>query len=237
MKALLVGYGEIGKAVHEVFGSTHDIDTFDTAQWKPGTEPKLYATDYDILLVAFGHSEDFERNVRAYQMRCGIKHTIIFSTVPIGTTRRLDACHCPVEGKHPNLAGSIHITDKWIGGSDKVCFDFIESAGFHCIHLEPEHTEFLKLRSTTLYGVNIEFARYSKRVADELGMDFEFVKQWDQGVNRLYADLGMEQYTRYILDAPTGAKGGHCVTPNAKILQRQYPDTLVEVVALDGQAH
>jgi hypothetical protein len=227
MKALLVGYGEIGKSVQTVFGSFHDLRNVIDPKYNTQVEN----VEYDILLVAFGYSENFEEVVRQYQITFNIKHTIIFSTVPIGTCRRLNACHCPVEGKHPDLAESIKITSKWLGGSDEKCFEFVSSAGFDVKITEPEHTEFLKLRSTTVYGVNIEFARYSKECCDKLGMDYDLVKEWDTWVNKLYSDMNMGWATRYILDAPMGPKGGHCVTPNAKILDKIFPNDLVKIVA------
>jgi hypothetical protein len=63
-------------------------------------------------------------------------------------------------------------------------------------------------------------------------MDYGAVKEWDNWVNDLYNNvLGMPEYTRYVLDAPEGPKGGHCVTPNAIILNQQFPNVMVEQVA------
>ena len=226
MNAVLVGYGEIGRAVAEAFGTAHRITPHD-----PGSGVHADDAHYDILLVAFGYSDSFVEDVLAYQERFGPSHTLVFSTVPIGTCRKLDAVHCPVEGKHPDLAQSLRMTDKWMGGHDAVCEQFLTDAGFIVRLLAlPEYTEWLKLRSTTLYGVNIEFARYSKWVCDDLGLDYSAVKEWDAWVNGLYAGLGMPQFTRYLLDPPEGSKGGHCVTPNARILAQQYPDPLIDVV-------
>jgi len=67
-------------------------------------------------------------------------------------------------------------------------------------------------------------------VCDELDLDFQAVKSWDRQYNDLYADLGMEQFSRYILDPPQGEIGGHCVVPNAVILNKQFPSPLVEEV-------
>lgn len=226
MKAILVGFGEIGKGVYEVFGKYHQIETYDI---KSGKKPE---GSYDVLLVAIPFLDNFSEVIRDYQKEFGAKATIIFSTVPVGTCGPLGAVHCPVEGKHPQLAESIRISDKWVGGTDKVATSFIEQAEFKVISLEkPEYTEFLKLRSTTVYGLNIEFARYSKKVCDEIGLDFEQTKNWDGWVNGIYDHFGMEWAKRYVLDAPSGSKGGHCVTPNAKILSEQFPSPLVEIVA------
>ena len=90
-KCILSGMGEIGSAVKEVFGEYHDIYPYDT---KGGYDlPKGH---FDILLVCFPWQENFVEIVNAYRNLHHIKATIIFSTVPIGTTRQIpDAVHCP----------------------------------------------------------------------------------------------------------------------------------------------
>lgn len=232
MKAILAGYGEIGKGVFEVFKDYHQIEPNDP-------DKGIMAPDgqYDVLLVAIPYFDNFIDIVNDYQQKYGVKSTIIFSTVAIGTSAKLAAAHCPVEGKHPDLAESIRISEKWLGGKDELALKFLKDADFNVINLEkPEYTEFLKLRSTTVYGVNIEFARYSKKVCDALGLNYDEVKKWDGWVNNIYHHFGMGWAIRYTLDAPQGAKGGHCVTPNAKILNKQYPDKMVEIVAEEGAA-
>lgn len=229
MRCLLVGYGEIGEAIKKVFGKTHDIDVIDTG--KDINEAKA-GKRYTLLLVAIGWNNGFIETVKSYQREYRVRDTLIFSTVPIGTSRKCCASHCPVEGKHPDLSRSIRLTDKWLGGSGKdYSYKFLKQAGFKIRVLDSEHTEFLKLRSTTVYGLNIEFARYSKACCDVLELNYDEVKEWDKWVNDLYHKMNMDWATRYILDPPVGKKGGHCVTPNAKILNNVFPSALVKTVA------
>ena len=98
-----------------------------------------------------------------------------------------------------------------------------------------EHTEFMKLRCTTLYGVNIEFARYTKDVCDSLGIDYVSIQAWDAEYNRLYQALGMPQFHRYELTPPTGKLGGHCVLPNAKLLNNFSPNSLIETILKNNE--
>lgn len=227
MKAILVGYGEIGRGVYEVFGEYHQIDKYD-----PITAPDKPVGKYDILVLALPYFDGFIDVVKGYQEEYGVSSTISFGTTPVGTCSKIGAVHCPVEGRHPNLAESIRITDKWLGGNDDLAERFLKEAKFNVLQLDrPEYTEFLKLRSTTAYGVNIEFARYSKKICDELGLDYARVNEWDRWVNGIYDYFNMTQFTRPILEPPVGAKGGHCVTPNAKILNKQYPNEMVRIVA------
>lgn len=231
--SLIIGQGEIGRAVKEVISGYDKVDTYDIIQ----EEPLTFDTSTDILHICFPYTDDFIDQVRKYVKDVKPWHVVIWSTVPIGTTGEIKgAVHTPVEGRHPNIARSIRDSVRWIGTEDETEGRFIELY-FKNMMLRPRliddslFTEALKLLSTTEYGVNIEFARYKKHVADSIGMDFELAKEWNRDYNKLYRNIGMaEKFQKYILDAPTGPKGGHCVTANAQILQEQYPNDLVKIV-------
>jgi hypothetical protein len=227
MKTILAGYGEVGRAVCEVFGDIHDIAVHDPAY---GLE--IRRGKYDILLVAIPYNSNFVDVVTEYTERYQVEATIIFSTVAIGTTRRIpNAVHSPVEGKHPRLAESIRLMPRWVGGYHEVTAQFFREAGFvprYCA--EPEFTEFLKLRSTSKYGVNIEWTRYEKSVCDNLGMEFDLVREFDRDYNALYLALGYPEYQRYILYPPEGPINGHCIRPNAEILDAQYPSVFLKEI-------
>ena len=233
MKCILAGMGEIGKAVKEVFGGYHDIYPYDT---KGGYDlPKGH---YDILLVCFPWQENFIDIVNAYRNLHHIKATIIFSTVPIGTTRQIpNAVHCPVEGVHPKLAESMR---KWhfiLGGNNEIVNQFFWDTGkYIAISESPESTEIAKLASTTLYGVNIEFARYINEICKQNNVPYGAINFYNECYNLLYKDMNMPQYSRYILTPPEGKKGGHCVNNNSKILQSQYPNVFNEIVLSDEVA-
>jgi len=227
MKALLVGYGQIGRAVAEVYGIQHDITIYDTGLKEP--EPD---GSFDVLLVAIPYSQDFVDIVNGYRQRHCARATIIFSTVAIGTTRQiLGAVHCPIEGRHPDLAESLQQWPVFMGGVNALTELFFKEAFREPVVLEcPEWVEFLKLRSTSLYGVNIEFARYTESVCSDLSMDYELVRLWDESYNDLYQELGYPEYQRYILEPPEGDIGGHCVVPNARILDKQYPSPFLKEI-------
>jgi hypothetical protein len=86
------------------------------------------------------------------------------------------------------------------------------------------------LRSTTIYGIAIEFARYSAKIGDGLGLREDFIGIYDAEYNRINANLGRPFYQRYVLKAPEGKIGGHCVLPNAKLLQEQFPHPFIQTV-------
>lgn len=232
---VLIGYGEIGKGVYEVFSPDNKIDIHDPALGKT-VKPK----DYDIMLVTIPYSDKFVEIIRQYQADYSPRVTIIFSTVAIGTTAKLPgAVHSPVEGKHPDLAESIRIMARYVGGVNEdnstVLAEFFKDFPIVYTLPKPEWTEFLKLASTSLYGINIEFARYRKEVADDLDMPYYLVKQFDVDYNLLYTRMGLQQFQRYILDPPEGNTGGHCIVPNSKILDKQYPNLFLQEIYRDKE--
>lgn len=228
MKAVLVGYGEVGKSLYEVFSEAHEIKITDPLLGKDADGT------YEVMLVAIPYTNEFFEEIigykRAYKPNC----TIVFSSVAVGTCRQLGAVHSPVEGVHPNLANSIRNSPRWIGGNDPIAERFFREAGWLWKDLitvdQPEWTEFLKLRSTSLYGLNIEFARYTKEVADRLKMPYYLATDYDKWYNQLYQDQEMERYRRYLLNPPKGDIGGHCVVPNARILDKQFPNLFLKEI-------
>ncbi|MBW2003012.1 MAG: hypothetical protein JRI72_00145 [Deltaproteobacteria bacterium] len=232
MNAILIGYGEVGKGIYGVFAPHHNIDLYDVN----GYINKKHCKIYDVMLICIPYSKDFIKIVKDYQKQFNPKATVIFSTVAIGTTSQIEnAVHSPIEGKHNDK--TIHMADylkEWkflMGGYNETVNEFSKEAGnFAYIVKKPEHTEALKLLSTTFYGVMIEYTRYAKQVCDDIDMNFNDYKGYNLCYNALYKALGGGKYTRPILDPPEGKIGGHCVVPNAKILNEQYPNELVEQV-------
>lgn len=232
MTNLVIGYGEIGRAVGAIIG-THDFIDKDFP---------VVEGDFDVIHICFPYSDTFLSDVNYYYTEYGANHSshiIIWSTLPIGTTKYVGqgAVHSPVEGKHPDLELSIRYMERWIGYNDKeegLFFNgYFRDLGLRTRMVEnSDCTEALKLLSTTEYGINIEFARYKKHIADEIGMDYQLCKDFNTEYNKLYKNLGLDnKYQRYVLDAPEGPKGGHCVTPNARLLDSQFPNAMVQIVS------
>lgn len=234
MSDIIVGYGEIGKAVAAVVGECHVVDPA-VASRIP--EPK----QVDVMHVCFGYYEHFVEVLKEYIEYFKPKHIVIYSTLPIGTTKEIPyAVHSPVEGKHPELEMSLRFMQRWVGYNDEeeafFFAGYFEAFGLKVKTVEnSDFTEALKLLSTTEYGVNLLFADYKARVADELGMNYQLTKDWNQDYNELYKNLGMaKRFQKFVLDAPNGKIGGHCIVPNANILNMQFPDEIVRQIGNMG---
>lgn len=230
MKNLVIGLGEIGQAILEVIDG-QDTQTKDI-------EPDYVEPGMDIMHICFPYSDTFVNDVKNYIEQYHPAHVIIYSSVPPGTTYDISpaAVHSPIEGRHPDLDESIRLMVRWIG------YDDLDEAQFFARYFNDlgiktrlvEHasyTEALKLLSTTEYGINLVFADYKARVAEEIGMDYELTKLWNKDYNRLYEKLDPSgKFRKFALDPPGGVIGGHCVIPNAKLLNEDFPDELLDII-------
>lgn len=237
MRNIIIGRGEIGSAVGKVLAlHDQDVSSYD----KQGGEQGVFPHDqtFDILHICIPYTDKFVRQVRAYQKKYKPRFTIIWSTVQVGTTKQLErTVHSPVEGKHPDLDKSIKYMRRWVGANteanSKFAFTYFNKLLKLPVQSLPssDFTEALKLLSTTEYGVNIAFAAYKKFVADSIDMPFELTKQWNRDYNDLYRRLGSSgQFQKFVLDPPDKKIGGHCVIPNAELLEESYPDDFIDML-------
>jgi UDP-glucose 6-dehydrogenase len=234
MRTLILGMGEIGKAVYEIFSKYHDITPFDVDYNLGYEQPE---GKFEILLVCIPYQDKFVDIVNEYINEYNIKATSIFSTVPIGTTRKIEnAVHTPVEGKHPKLAESMSKWQFTIGGLNELVYKFFCQANIFPVIMEtPEYTEIAKLASTALYGVTLEFARYINEICKDNNIPYEYINFYNSAYNKLYYDLYMPQFSRSLLKPPIGNLGGHCITNNSKILENQYPSVFNQIIISDKE--
>jgi hypothetical protein len=232
MKNLIIGLGEIGKAVQEVIDPTANI--YDIKLRSSFNRKRII--NVDIMHICFPYTDSFITQVWDYIAQYEPQHVVVWSTVPMGVTKKLGrrVIHTPVEGKHPDLANSIRLMTRWIGYNDldsaKFFDKYFKKAKLKTRLVEDTRvTEGLKLLSTTEYGINLMFADYKKRVFDDIDADFELTKEWNRDYNKLYKKLGLDkQFQKFVLDAPEGVIGGHCVRENSRLLNKLFPDKWVE---------
>jgi len=217
---LIVGLGEVGSALCQVLDGVHTISVKDTALVGARYLGPVVGTECDVMHVCFPYSETFEADVKDLQRTYPPGVTVVHSTVPVGTCRRLGAVHSPVIGLHPGLAQSLLTFTKFVGGpqAGKVA-QHLGRAGIRCYVVDnPETTELLKLLSTTFYGLCIEWTKYVKEQCDNYGVPFEAHTLWTQAYNRGYQTMGRPEFTRPELVPILGRIGGHCVLPNLGLL-------------------
>lgn len=214
MKTQIIGMGEVGSALEKVLSPYYPISP---------SQP-------EILHICFPYSDDFISEVKRYQV--GYQHpriTVIHSTVPVGTSRKLKACHSPIIGIHPYLEKSIKTFTKFVSGegADEVA-DYFRRVGLKVqICRESETTELAKLTSTLYYGLCIEYAKEVEKLCESHKVPFsEVYTLWNKTYNEGYKKLGYEEVIRPVLQPIQRRIGGHCVIPNLDLLKSKFVDFL-----------
>ncbi len=234
MNQLIVGFGEIGKAVHEAIcpdAFTYDIND-DLSPSELDQRPSL--KDLDILHVCIPYTGNFVEDVKEYIELLKPRHVIIYSTVPIGTCQSISdkVVHSFVEGRHPYLAESIRKSRRWVGSDNgdvaRFFVDYFRNRDLDTIYVSTKTSELVKLRSTAKYGINLVWAQYEAELCEKFGVAYTDVMQFDEDYNKTYED---EDYiNRYILYPPNGRISGHCIVPNAKLLNEQFPSEFLDKI-------
>jgi hypothetical protein len=236
MKQVIVGMGEIGEALADVLAfENQDIWCKDEepgyctfVDWWLEDKQKYVElsgkSDIHILHICFPWSDGFIENVTQYQQELNPVYTIIHSTVPVGTSRKCNALHSPVIGRHPHLTEAIKTSTKFIGGKDAgQVADVFRRAGIE-VYLtdKQESTELMKIDSTTWYGVAIEKTKDTKRQCDKYGVPFELFTIWTDEYNKAAERLGYPQVRRPNLAPILQKTGGHCVVQNCSLLDTPF---------------
>mgnify|MGYP001603793769 FL=1 len=214
--SLIVGAGEIGKALCKVLEPYYQVVLIDK-------KPKRIK-GVEIMHICFGYSDSFVSEVKRYQKKYNPKHTIIHSTVPVGTSRKCGAISSPIVGIHPYLEEGIKTFTRFLGGekaSDVAAY--FKRAGLKVYLFDkPETTELLKILDTTFYGLCIEYVKEIKRLSDKHGSPFEAWTLYNSDYNRGYSLLGYPEYVRPNLVPIMGKIGGHCVGNNLNFLNSPF---------------
>jgi len=223
MRTLIAGFGEIGESLRNVLHCYSPGILFDKTDSVTGT--------YEIMHVCFPYSKDFIKYVKKYQKKYKPKYTVIHSTVPVGTSRKCKAIHSPVIGIHPNMGESLQTFTKFLGGAQaSEVANYFRRAGMK-VHLEdtPEATELLKIQSTTLYALQIEFYKDMKKQCKKNKVDYNSWLLWLDNYNKGYEKLGYPEYKKPLLEPIMVKQGGHCTLPNLELLNTKFTKFLKEV--------
>lgn len=229
MNHLVVGCGEVGRALMHVLGCEgHDPQRNICAP---------HAFKCDILHVCFPFSDrdEFHRSVREYQERFVPLFTVIHSTVPIGTSDDLGAHHSPVRGRHPRLEESLRTFEKYVGGSHAIQIAAeLRSFGIPAVVCASSRdTEAGKLLDLMQFGAAILLEKEIHAFCEAQGLDFDVAyRQFNEGYNDGYRALDQDQFIRPILRHQAGPIGGHCVVENMKHLDSPTAARIQEANAL-----
>lgn len=214
---LVIGAGEVGKALCRVLKSRYEVYIRDKV------DNNNFRGRFKVLHIAYPPAKDFVSKTKRYIRKYRPRLVIVHSTVAPGTTGKIApfAVHSPIRGVHPQLEKGIKTFVKYFGGRKaQEAARYFSALGIKTrIFRKPEITELLKILDTTYYGWNIVFAKEAKRICDKFSLDFDEVyTSANRDYNDGYSKLGMEHVVRPVLRFVPGKIGGHCVVPNCDLL-------------------
>jgi UDP-N-acetyl-D-mannosaminuronate dehydrogenase len=233
----IVGYGEVGKALEEIYK-----DTSFEIQIKDKTRDLLF-NNITVLNVCLPYDGDFFECVLSYIKANNPVLTIIHSTVLPGTTKKLQSqlqknyvVHSPIRGNHPDLHTSLKQFIKYIGSDTQEgrehTLTHLNCLGITATCMKNSFsTELAKLLCTSYYGLCIAWHQLAKNLCDRHSLDYEEVMtHWNKTYNEGYKSVDMENVLRPVLTPPGNKIGGHCVIPNAELLSYIVESGLVDEI-------
>jgi len=232
-KHLVIGNGEIGSAIVDIFKTKFDVEVYDIVDGPPEKQGLV-----DIMHICIPYSDTFITDVIDYVGIYKPRNVVIHSTVAVGTTGTIrqntgsvPVFHSPVRGKHPKLINEIKSKFiKYLSFDNLDCNGAIEvSAVFKKAGIVVKmvsntmRTELGKLLSLARYGVYLALAKEQEDICDKLGLsyldvvtDFEITR--NKGVKEELKQPVLTPFIDYV--------GGHCVCEITELLVMQVRNSL-----------
>lgn len=231
---LVIGNGEIGKAIHKLYNSIHyNVTVIDI------NSPLVEVNDINVMNICIPYSEHFVSIVKNYITKFNPKLTIIHSTVLPGSTKKIktsNIVYSPVVGTHPDLYRSIKTFTKIIGANDKCSLKYAKR---HFKKLKIKYkifkntktVETSKILSTLYYGMCIAFHNDVDLLCKKNNLPYEqIMTDWNTEYNKGYTALGKANVVRPVLNSPEGKIGGHCIINNAEIIKNYFKSDIIDYV-------
>lgn len=230
---VVVGMGEVGKALAEVLRGPYDVYEKDIDDKEPPKHP-VQTMHVALNYYAIGHDR-WVSLVAGYLSAYNPRYLDVCSTVRPGTTEVFGkrAVHSTTRGLHPNLASGLMKITKHIGGpaAQEVARQYAAAGVPVHAHRSARTTELLHILNNTHYGVNLMFADEAQRLCREYGVDYQAYLKYTETHNAGFSALDHERLVRPILHPPYGRIGGHCVTQGASLIDEEKSGLLVNVLA------
>ena len=244
-KVLVVGLGEVGRAIFDLLKETGRFTVYgfdvDKSKMHDIAQSSL-STKMDLMHICIpcASQEGFVKAVVEYAKRYKPKLAIIDSTIPPGTTNSVSkqctclVAHSPFRGVHKtpeHMKWELKRWTKYIGGVNpeaaKAADTHFKKMGLKTKVLKScAETELAKLFETTYRAWMIVCFQEMHRISRFFGADFDEVSDF------------LEDTHRVTLDRPLmfpDVIGGHCVIPNAEILLKSYDSEFLHLILKSNQ--
>lgn len=230
---LVVGNGEIGKAILKLYNNNYNVDVIDI------NSSFVKIDNVDVMNICIPYGKDFVNIVKNYITKFNPELTIIHSTVLPGSTKKIktsNIVYSPVVGMHPNLYKSLKTFTKFIGANDSGSLKRVKR---HFKKLKIKYKTFKntktvetsKIVSTLYYGMCIAFHNDVDLLCKKNNLPFEqIMTEWNTEYNKGYTALGKVNVVRPVLDSPKGKIGGHCIINNAEIIKNYFKSDIIDYV-------
>lgn len=226
MKSLVIGNGEVGKAIYENIKEIHESYIRDVEEIK-----EQY---FDVIHVCYPDQEKFIEITKKYIDQYRPLLSIIHSSVKPGTTRQCgeDVLYSPVRGRHPGLPNQMkHFCKFFIGQAWQLSLanQYFKRI-FQCEFIvgEPDSFEFYKLISNVHLGLEISWRQEVERIFDHLNLDKTNYEKWEASYNAGLISLKESNLIRPIMNPHP--IGGHCILPCLELMKNIYPSKFFDLI-------
>jgi len=242
-----MGLGEIGRTLFELLKekdsfAVYGLDLDETKMRAAGQDRSKLPNEVDTMHVCLPckNQDNFVDTVDSYAKKFKPKLLIINSTVPPGTTKKVQqSCKClvahsPARGVHKSpkhMKWEMKRWTKYVGGADEKASEaarkHFEKMGLKVKTLKScAETELAKLFETTYRAWMIACFQEMHRIARNFEADFDDVVDFLEDTHRIRLDRPI-MFPGYI--------GGHCLIPNTELLLQSYDSEFLHLILKSNQ--
>lgn len=231
---ICIGTGEIGRPLYELIAGVFNTLAIDPVEFPENEGVDAVA---DILHICIpGNLPNYDDIIEGYLNKYNATQVYLHGTVLPGTTKRLNEkffttifVNSPVHGKHHGMQMKKDMLrfKKYVGFSKELpqptvdkMVEHLRKIGFGKVVAirGTENTEWLKILSTTYFGLVIAWAQEVERICDKFGLDYETVTD----IYKHQEDIIPPHFA--------GQIGGHCVLPNIEIIKSVFPSIACDFI-------
>jgi len=259
MNALIIGFGEVGRAHWENLK-----DTYPNSLYYKDIGPEIYNTKgepvgdlvdpVDIMMISTqcdpADMSKFVEMVISYDLKFLPKHIDILTTTPPGTAEKIQKAlgdrvmvtRSSIRGMHGGkygIAPFLKDIPKHIGGlGADVLKEFYEKCGIKCYtHVKAKTVEMAHILNNFIYGVNIMAATEAYKYCRDYGIDYMEILKYRETQNEGFIKSGFPSKVSPVLTPAFGGIFGHCVVYSATTIDPELRGPLAKMLAGYNDKH
>lgn len=227
MKSLIIGAGQVGKALETVLKPFHEVIIRDVDD--------IQVEGVEVLHICYPDHAGFDQTTQKYIEIYKPSLTIIHSSVQVGTTAKCgeDVVYSPTRGRHPRLAEEMKSFTKFVASKKhskalEASLYFLNMGWPSVTSNSPESLEFFKVFSNVHMGLEIAWRQEASRMMESIGISESDYDAWEES----YRDgcLDVEDYNLVRPLMKPDPIGGHCILPCLDILREKFKSPLLDFI-------